>query len=133
MVMDKFSTVKDYFNTDGLNPLLSQLKNIARWNEYLAAYLPEEKNMAQHCQLVRYENQELFAVTDSPHWVMRFRFHIPELIKKFRTHEEFHELKNIQCKAKPLVVKNILQKNRRTEISEESASFLKEILEKLKK
>ena len=116
-----------------LGLLLNRLKQHERWKDFLKNALPEVENLTEHCQLVRYEEQQLFMITDSPHWVMRIRFHIPELLKKFRQHPEFFGLKAIHCKAKPLFMKNYLKKisAQPLVLSAENAEILRDAAKKI--
>lgn len=135
--MDKMNafTVSRYLKQENnaLGLLLNQLKQHERWNNLLQKALPEIDSLTQHCQLVRYENQQLFMVTDSPHWVMKIRFHIPELIKYFRQFPEFFTLQAIHCKAKPLFMKNYAKKilAKPLALSAENATMLRAAAEKI--
>jgi hypothetical protein len=72
------------------------------WNERLQACLGEDDaDLAAHCKIVRIDKAALIVLVDNPHWITRFRFHIPQLLLKLRKFPEFAHVQAICCKAHP--------------------------------
>ncbi|HLB57370.1 MAG TPA: hypothetical protein VJL60_01000, partial [Gammaproteobacteria bacterium] len=70
---------------------------------------------------------------DSPQWVMRLRFYIPELLPKLRAYAGLETIQSICCKARPSHFAATKQKNRPKQvISSENAAILREAAHKLR-
>lgn len=128
------SSVADFLHVDNQNlqKLMTHLQQLKQWNSWLTACIPEEKNILQHCQIVRYEHQQLFVITESAHWITRFRFYIPDLLEKLKKTPDFHQLKSIDCAVRPDTSKqfNVKKSLPRAVLSPKNANILKTILEK---
>lgn len=96
-------SISDYLqqNTKTLGSLLSKLNQLKQWNTWLSECLVEEPHLMDHCHVVNLSRHSLIVITDSPHWLTRLRFHIPELLPKLRHYPGLEQLKAICCKAQP--------------------------------
>lgn len=84
-----------------LDSLLNKLVQLKRWNMILRDCLDDEAHIMDHCQIVNISGNSLIAIADSPHWLTRLRFHIPDLLPKLREHKDLEHIKAICCKARP--------------------------------
>lgn len=92
-----------YLQQDGktLGSLLNKLTQLKKWNLILRDCLGDEAHIMNHCQIVNVSGNSLIAIADSPHWLTRLRFHIPDLLPKLREHKGLEHIKAICCKAQP--------------------------------
>lgn len=88
-------------NNDALGSILTRIALLKQWNNLLSICLPDEKNLFQHCQIVRLEQGVLVMIADNAHWATRLRFLTPELIKKLQQYPDFQHIHSIQCKIYP--------------------------------
>ncbi|NOY72570.1 MAG: DUF721 domain-containing protein [Gammaproteobacteria bacterium] len=58
-------------------------------------------NLAQHCRMANYRENNLILHVDSALWSSKLRFHIPAMKYDLKVHPEFVQLKNITIKTKP--------------------------------
>jgi hypothetical protein len=95
-------TLTKYLREDSqvLGALLTRLKQIKAWNQYLSDCL-DEPALAKHCHVVNLLGTSLIAIADSPHWLTRLRFHIPVLLPKLRQYPGLEKIQAICCKAEP--------------------------------
>lgn len=80
--------------------ILHKLNELKEWDNLLRHYLDLE--VAQHCQVTKFEKNCLFVIVTNGSWATRLRFQIPELLKKLKTHAGLENLNGIICKTRPL-------------------------------
>lgn len=86
-----------------LGSLLNKLTQLKQWNSILRACLGDEGHIMDHCQIVNLSGNSFIAIADSPNWLTRLRFHIPDLLPKLRQHQGLEHIKAICCKAQPSI------------------------------
>ena len=127
--------VTDYLNPESksLTNLLSKLKVLRQWNLWLKQCLPEETLLTTHCQIVGLDGTSLIVIANNPHWVTRFRFHIPNLLKKLQQYSELSSIRSICCKVRPAQYPMSVKKNKQAKLclSVENSKMLKEAALKL--
>lgn len=84
-----------------LGRLLSKLSQLEHWNNALRECLITEPTLTEHCKIVNLIGTSLIAIADSPHWLTRIRFHIPELLPKLRTYPGLEQIRALCCKVQP--------------------------------
>src|SRR5690349_16336157 len=97
------TNIHHYLQRDSktLGSLLNKLTQLKQWNQILQNCLGDEAHIMDHCQIVNVSGNSLIAIADSPHWLTRLRFHIPDLLPKLREHKGLEHIKAICCKAQP--------------------------------
>lgn len=128
--------IHSYLQRDSktLGSLLNKLTQLKKWNLILRDCLGDEAHIMDHCQIVNISGNSLIAIADSPHWLTRLRFHIPDLLPKLREHKGLEHIKAICCKAQPGVHHTKSKKTTRKKLAlrpETSAEIL-ETAKKLK-
>ncbi len=129
------STIADYFKNENktLSQLLVKFRRLLIWNQYLRDCLPDETSLLEHCQIVGMDKTSLIVIADSPHWVMRFRFFIPDLIHQLKKYDDLKEIRAICCKVKPLHYSSSKkQKRQPLMISEQTIQVIQETAGKIK-
>lgn len=96
-------SISQYLKNDSktLGLLLSKLKQLQQWNKHLHNCLSHEPRLLDHCQVVNLLNNSLIILIDSPHWLTRIRFHVPELLPKMRLCVGLEQIREIICKIHP--------------------------------
>jgi len=121
--------------SDALRVVLTQVRQLQRWNHWLAQALPDEVKLLEHCQIARLDQSTLIVVADNPHWSTRFRFFIPQLMTQLKQYPDFQRLKTITCKVRPLNFQKTPISRRTAKLSPENLKLLadttQEILEKI--
>lgn len=97
------STITHFLKQESqtLGSLLAKLNQLKQWNACLQECLAEDKALTQHCQIVNLAGTSLIVIADSPHWVTRLRFYIPELLPKLRAHPGLEKIQSICGKTRP--------------------------------
>src|SRR5690242_2386498 len=95
--------ITDYLQPDGktLGKLLVKLNQLQQWNGWLKECLEQDSLLPKHCFIVNLIGTSLIVFADNPHWVTRFRFHIPALLSKLRNYSDFATVQSICCKVRP--------------------------------
>jgi len=89
-------------DSTGLSKLTIKLKQLTQWNDWLKDALPlEDKDLAKHCQIVGIDRTSLIVIADTAHWVTRFRFFIPNLLKVLQNYPDLKNIGSICCKVRP--------------------------------
>ena len=116
-----------------LGQLLAQLNKLQQWNGWLKECLEEDSQLPQHCFIANLTGTSLIVFADNPHWVTRFRFHIPALLPKLRNYKDFQSIQSICCKVQPLYAPISSLKNRdpQQKLSNKSAALLRETANKI--
>jgi len=129
------TSISHYFQQDSktLGKLLSQLTQLQRWNGWLKECLEENVLLTEHCFIVSLAGTSLIVLADNPHWVTRFRFHIPTLLPKLRNYDDFKHIQSICCKVEPNYVPVSSRENRQPQqkLSKKSAALLLETASKV--
>lgn len=127
--------IRNYLQRDSktLGSLLNKLTQLKRWNALLRDCLDEESHLMDHCQIVNMSGNSLIIITNSPHWLTRLRFHIPDLLPKLRQHAGLEHIKAICCKAQPSLHHAKSKKAHRTRLrlKPETAAMILETAKKL--
>lgn len=128
-------TITHYLKQDSktLGALLSKLNQLKRWNNWLAECLIEEGSLVNHCQIVNLIGNSLIAIADTPHWLTRIRFHIPELLPKLRKYPGLEKIQAICCKIQPNYMHQKSKKTRQpqTILTPKTASLVREMANKM--
>lgn len=98
------TTIQKYLQQNDnktLGSLLNKLTQLKRWNEILRTCLGDQGHIMDHCHIVNISMNSFIVIADSPNWVTRLRFYIPELLPKIRTYQGLEHIKAICCKAQP--------------------------------
>jgi hypothetical protein len=97
--------VHHYLQRDSktLGNVLNKLAQLKQWNMILRECLGDEAHLMDHCQIVNISVNSLIVIADSPNWLTRLRFHIPDLLPKLRQHKGLEHIKAICCKAQPSI------------------------------
>ncbi len=131
-----YTTIENYLQRDNktLSSLLNKLAQLKQWNMTLCACLGDEAHIMDHCQIVNLSGNSLIAIADSPHWLTRLRFHIPDLLPKLREHKGLEHIKAICCKAQPGMFYGRVKKAQRTRltIKAETANLILDNAKKIK-
>lgn len=95
--------IKNYLqeNTPSLGVLLSKLAQLKQWNLCLQESVGVNHPLLNHCQIVNLLENKLILMVDSPTWMTRMRFYVPELLKKLQKYDSLKHIKEIQCKVYP--------------------------------
>lgn len=129
------NSIKQYFQSDSqtLGKLLTQLNQLRQWNDWLKESLEENASLTEHCFIVSLAGTSLIVFADNPHWVTRFRFHIPALLPKLKQYSDFQGIQSICCKVKPNYTPISSLKNRapQQKLSKQSADLLLETAKKI--
>ncbi len=129
-------TIQDHLQQDNktLGSLLHKLAQIKHWNQIIRDCLGDEAHIMDHCQIVNLSGNSLIAITDSPHWLTRLRFHIPDLLPKLRQHKGLEHIKALCCKAQPGMYHGKLKKPRRNRLmlKPDTANLILENAQKIK-
>ncbi len=114
--------------------VLSHVRQIQQWNQWLRECLPDEDKLAEHCQLVSRSNRSLIAIADSAHWVTLFRFRIPTLLEKLRAYPGMQDLQAICCKVRPSHSHSSVKKKcgSQKKLSPKNAALMLEAAQKIK-
>jgi hypothetical protein len=130
------TTIHHYLQRDSktLGNLLNKLAQLKRWNEILRSCLGDEAHLMDHCQIVNLSNNSLIVIANSPNWLTRLRFHIPDLLPKLQQHKGLEHIKAICCKAQPIIQHGKLKKvfRKRLKLKPETATAIIETAKKLK-
>ncbi len=96
-------TIKNYLqqNNSSLSLLLSKLERLKQWNYYLQESVGIDNPLLNHCQIVNLLENKLILMVDSPTWMTRMRFYVPELLAKLQQYDGLKHIKDIQCKVYP--------------------------------
>lgn len=96
-------TLTKYLKHDSkiMGILLGRLNELERWNAALRDCLSKEPLLIEHCQIVNLSGTSLIAIADSPHWLTRIRFHIPELLPQLRQYPGLEHIRALCCKVRP--------------------------------
>jgi hypothetical protein len=86
---------------NALGALLPKLQALKQWNAWLVDSLGEEVELAQHCFIANLAGNSFIVIADSPIWVTRFRFRIPEVLAKLRTYPGLEKVQAMCCKVQP--------------------------------
>lgn len=99
------NTIQHYLtaNNKTLGSLLNQLSQLQKLNALLRDSLGENAFVMDHCHVVNISSNSLIVIADSPHWLTKLRFFIPELLPKLHKHPGLEHLKAICCKAQPKI------------------------------
>lgn len=129
------NSIKHYLQQDiqTLGNVLSKLGQLQQWNSWLKECLLDQNiALTQHCFIVNLIGTSLIVIADNPHWVTRFRFHIPELLTKLRQYPSLENIQAICCKVQPNYV-SALSSNRQPQqkLSSRSAALLRETASKI--
>ncbi len=128
-------SITHYFQQDSktLGKLLSKLNQLQQWNGWLKECLEQHAVLSQHCFIVSLAGTSLIVLADNPHWVTRFRFHIPVLLAKLRKYSDFENIQSICCKVQPHYIPVSSLKNREPQqkLSAESAILVRETAKKI--
>lgn len=105
-------------------------KNLARLRELNQLFEQNiDKSLAAHCSVVNILNGSLIIIADNGSWATQLRFHIPDLLEKFRRSPLLHGLKSITCKTRPdFKLENSAKKRKRPEMKKISRKTAEEIL-----
>ncbi len=116
-----------------LGNLLSKLNQLRQWNAWLGECLEENTVLAQHCFIVNLSGTSLIVLADNPHWLTRFRFHIPTLLPKLQHYPGLENIQSICCKVQPNYVPTSPSNQREPQqkLSSENASLLRETAKKV--
>lgn len=129
------TTINSYLQRDSktLGNLLNKLTQLKRWNALLRDCLNNEAHLMDHCQIVNMAGNSLIVIADSPHWLTRLRFRIPDVLPKLREHTGLEHIKAICCKAQPNLHYEKSKKIRRNRltIKPETAALILETAKKL--
>ena len=125
------TTIKNFLTTENqsLQTLMVRIKQLQRWNACLVESIPLEKNLFEHCQIVRYEHGILHIIAENANWATRFRFLIPELLSILRQHSDFQGMQSIQCKICPPHYQPQPRIRQAKKLSKENAEMLKKTIE----
>ncbi|MCD6038650.1 MAG: hypothetical protein K0S27_50 [Gammaproteobacteria bacterium] len=88
-------------DSNALDKLLSKLSQLQQWNHQLKECLGENAILSEHCFIVNLAGSALIAIVDNPHWLTRFRLHIPTLLPKLRHYAGLENIEAICCKIHP--------------------------------
>ncbi len=101
-------TISDYIshNNNTLENVLKKVRILKEWNNILAQCLESDHNIIEHCHVVDLNKNSLIVIADSPHWVTKLRFKIPEILPKIRTYKGLEKVKAICCKSLPYTQNN---------------------------
>ncbi len=129
------SLITDYFQQDSktLGKLLAKFKQLQQWNSWLKECLEQDSLLPQHCFIVSLAGTSLIVLADNPHWVTRFRFHIPALLSRLRNYSDFAMVQSICCKVQPNYepVSPFKARGPQKKLSEENAALLRETANKI--
>ncbi len=129
------NSISHYLQEDShsLGKLLSKLNQLQKWNSWLKECLEENIVLTEHCFIVSLSGNSLIVLADNPHWVTRFRFHIPALLPKLKNYEDFKNIQAICCKVQPNYTPVSSRKNRdpQQKLSKKSVSLLLETAHKV--
>jgi hypothetical protein len=78
--------------------LLDQLSKINQLNQLVTGLL--NKSLAKHCRVINLRQNILVIATDSPLWLNKIRFQLPDLIEEIRN-QGYVGLVNIEVIVKP--------------------------------
>lgn len=115
-----------------LQSLLAKVQRLKHYKSLLERYL--DPSLAKHTEVVRFEQNCLIVMVDSPTWATPFRFQIPLLMKELKKHSEFLLLSGIICKTYPTVSESLNKNPKRPLplLSTETAKNLMDIAKTLK-
>ena len=119
---------------DGKNlaGLFKNLKRLAELNQLFAQFAG--KPQASHASIVGIQNGSLIIIADNGSWATQLRFHIPDLLEKFRPHPLLHGLKSITCKTRPdFKLENAVRKRKRLKMKKISAKVSEAMLREAEK
>lgn len=127
--------ITQYFQSDNqsLKKLVTQLTQLQQWNDWLKESLEADSLVPDHCFIVNLIGTSLIVLADNPHWVTRFRFHIPTLLPKLKNYPDFAMIQSICCKVQPNYTPVSLQQNREPQqkLSADNAALMREAATKI--
>lgn len=131
------SLIATYLQNDShsLGSLLLKLNQLKQWNSWLHALLPTNIPLQEHCQIVGLAGTSLIVIADNPHWVTRFRFFIPELLKQLQTYPDLKNIRSICCKVRPPLHSHSANKKQRRQpliISSATAEVMQHTAKKIR-
>jgi len=105
--------ITEYLHTHNktLTVLFTKLSQLTQWNNALTACLENFGPIKKHCQVINRSGDALLVVTDSPDWLTRLRFLIPDLLPALKQHPGLESIKAICCKVNPAQEKNNFKSN----------------------
>ncbi|MDX1900425.1 MAG: DciA family protein [Gammaproteobacteria bacterium] len=118
-----------------LGSLLGRVKQMQTLHTRLSEALPDQKELFQHCYVLRPDATSLLLIAENPHWVTRLRFLVPALHTALKKYSDLAELRAIYCKVQPPLYQNrfiVRKKYRRMEITSQSAALFEEAAAKIK-
>jgi hypothetical protein len=128
------STIANFLQTESktLGSLLTRLNQLNKWNSILQECLAKEDELINHCQIVNLTGTSLIVIADSPHWITRLRFYIPQLLPKLRNYPGLEKVQAICSKVQPNYTK-IKPKKRKPQQrpTTGTATIIREIANKL--
>lgn len=127
-------TIHQFLHEDNktLGALFKRLQQLKIWNAALRESLGPDALVANHCQIVNLKDNQLIVIADSPLWLTRIRFFIPQLLPKLRTYPDLQSIKAMCCKVHPSYQPHSERKKRAPQkISAEAKSKMDEIANKL--
>lgn len=114
-------------DSKGLSGLFKNVERLRELNQLFAQHV--DKGLASHCSIVNITNGSLIIIADNGSWTTQLRFHIPDLLEKFRQHPLLHGLKSITCKTRPdFKLENPAKKRKRPGMKKISQKASLEIL-----
>jgi len=120
---------------NSMKGLMHKVSLIAKWNDILSLCLENDQNIMRHCHAIKIEKNSLIVVAESPHWVSKLKYKIPELLPKVKAHKELENIKAITCKSLPYTAHKKIKKTPSREplkISSKTADDISEIAETIK-
>lgn len=128
------NSITDYLRQDNkaLGKLMAKVSQLQQWNNWLKESLEHDFALSEHCFITSLSGKSLIVFADNPHWVTRFRFHIPALIIKLKKYDDFKTIQSICCKVQPNYVP-VSPKRREPQLklSKKSARIVKDTAEKI--
>ncbi len=129
------NSISHYLQQDSksLGKILAKVNQLQQWNNWLKESLEQDSLLPQHCFIVSLSGTSLIVLADNPHWVTRFRFHIPMLLPKLRKYSDFEKIQSICCKVQPNYIPVSSRKNREPQqkLSTKSADIMRETAKKV--
>jgi len=127
-------SITQYLQHDSkaLGKLAARVSQLQQWNHWLKQSLEHDSALSEHCFITSLSGKSLIVFADNPHWMTRFRFHIPALIVKLKKYDDFKMIQSICCKVKPSYVP-VTPKGRepQSKLSKKSARTLRDTAEKI--
>ena len=130
------NSITHYLQHDSrtLGNLLSKLGQLQQWNSWLKeCLLDQNKMLTQHCFIVNLIGTSLIVIADNPHWVIRLRFHIPELLIQLRQYPGLENIQAMCCKVQPhyIFASSSTHREPQQKLTAKSAALLRETASKI--